>query len=137
MLKFCLFLLLFEQIPLVILFSLSVYVISVFFYEISADKMEKFNLSKMSDDEIQDLFDSVNLDLFDQSGDEVEFADDESMDEDDGPVISASLIKEAITANLVETVEEFETEKSRAEPGPSSKCKKNWFSPYRLFILYA
>lgn len=60
--------------------------------------MEKYNLSKMSDEEIQELFESVDLDEYEQSGDEEEFGDDESMDEDDTVFSPTSVIKEAITA---------------------------------------
>lgn len=95
------------------------------FYYITADKMEKFCLSSMSDEEIQELFDSVDLDQFEKSGDEDEIVGDEFMDEDeDGPEISTDVITDAITTSLSETLEDVETEMSHAEPGSSSKHKR-------------
>lgn len=82
--------------------------------------MEKYNLSKMSDEEIQNLFECVDVDEYDQSGDE-ECRDDESMDEDDAPFMPTSVIQEAITTSLAEIVDELETETPVSEPGPSSK----------------
>lgn len=83
--------------------------------------MEKFTLSQMTDQEIQELMESIDVDDFDVSGDEEIFDDYESMDDDDVPVVRTALIKEAIAASLDESVEEFPAEISIGEPGPSSK----------------